>query len=211
MIQRARKRRGDGLRIALHRAHERIHGHEYEIGLLRRANESLSRRAELELSHARDRQNQMSEELRRLRRYLADVERLVGHYSIAAGDPKSMAIESGPHEFYLRGMSELPFRDLDQPFTDVDVVRSHHIIMKKLNVRTVRNHLQKVMHLRAALGNHEVAYSVSEQAMLTAPLEVILPRVAEEMTGQLFTSIRRHRARDRYDTFGDMESRRFYR
>jgi len=202
-----KKRHGLRLQVALARAHDRLHGAEYELGLSRRANEALSSRSAQERAKARDMQSDMAEQIGMLRRYLGDVERMVGQYSMAAGDPQFVRAPGTryPKDYSLPMFHIDSFRGLDNAATAMAINHSRRIVMRLLEVKAVRDRVREMTHLRVSLGDQSAGYYLSDAAIYEAPLEVVIPRVSDELATMLLTEIRKGTERTRYDTFADME------
>lgn len=183
MSRRRQKNSRDGMRVALAKAHAQIENERYGQHTAHRALNSMCRQVAAKAEESailRGRINVLERECR-------DIGRLANHFSLHRAPPIELR-NAGKRDFYVNIHAPLQFHS---PYEGVMPSISRREIMRVLSIEEVKDQMAGMIHMRIDLGNGQFTYAISEQSLLHAPLDVLLPRIGEEIAEGLLTVIRR--------------------
>lgn len=164
----------------------------------RRAREALSQAAQ---SLDQERQGrQMAEAIARestaraqtLKRLLGEFASRVGRYAIAEGVPAEFASEWLDRQPNFR-LPLMPECDASAIFSDASMYDTMSVcdeVMRVLDVRVVRDHMKRDMHVRLFFDEHRVGYAISDHAMRHMPRDALVDRISREMATMLVNALK---------------------
>lgn len=164
----------------------------------RRAREALA-----QVTHSLDMERQgrlMAEAMAResiarartLKDLLGDFASRVGRYAIAEGVPAKFASEWLDRQPNFR-LPVMPEFDAGAMFTNASMYDTMSIcdeVMRVLDVRVVRDHMKRDMHVRLYFDEHRVGYAISDHAVRHMPRDALIDRISREMATMLVNALK---------------------
>jgi len=190
MKRRHAKHQAGRMGASLHRAHAALTAERYELDLARNAIASLNRRNEHERARARAAQEDLADELGRLRRFFAQVHSLVGHTSMAVGHPPRYDWRVDPRDVvYMQRLVPFDMGRFD-PKAMTAPVPIEREMLRLLRIKAVRDEINQYTTVHVTLRDRGVALGISDYAIDNAPKDVLCQRFADEIAERLFDELR---------------------
>lgn len=127
-----------------------------------------------------------------LKRLLGEFASRVGRYAIAEGVPTKFASEWLDRQPNFR-LPVMPECDAGAIFSNASMYDTMSIcdeVMRVLDVRVVRDHMKRDMHVRLFFDEHRVGYAISDHAVRNLPRAALVDRISREMARMLVNALK---------------------
>lgn len=127
-----------------------------------------------------------------LKRLLGEFASRVGRYAIAEGVPAKFASEWLDRQPNFR-LPVMPECDASAIFSNTSMYDTMSVcdeVMRVLDVRVVRDHMKRDMHVCLYFDEHRVGYAISDHAVRNMPRAALVDLISREMATMLVNAMK---------------------